>query len=187
MNNSETSMIEGVLWVPRKIEIKEQSLLASFSAGARRKIIRPTMLAEFVEIGVTGRESRLIRFARRHGPIGICQHGVPFGHNRQSFARLSNLGDCYPTPSSERGWDQGEPLEKWFEYAKQARAILTCAESLHRGARPKLEDLKIAYPTCPAGMRLKKSAIMPTSLGLITGAINTWIHYGGLRPHLRWN
>lgn len=185
MANDARSMIEGVLWVPRRIEIKNEFLLTSYSAGGRRKTISPTMLAEFAEFGVTCEESKLLRFAKRYGPIGICEHGLPCGHNRQSFARLHNVGDCESMPSDVPGWDHSEPLEKWFEFAKQAQAILACSANLHRGEHPELEDLKTAYP---AWFAVKQSRCkMATARGLVEGAINTWIHYGGLRPHFLWN
>jgi hypothetical protein len=188
------SVIQGVLWVPGKLGIQNGLLLASSSpdrrrrtTGGRPRAISPLMLAEFAEIGVTGEESKLLRFAKRYGPLGICKHGLPSGHNRQSFARINNVGDCNASPSSVPGWDQSEPLAKWFAFARQAQAILSCSASLHRGKRPNPEDLKTAYP--PWGI-LKPGAQaelnMETARRLIESAINTWIHYGGLRPHFRW-
>jgi hypothetical protein len=184
MTDDARSMIEGTLWVPRRIEIKNKSLLTSYSAGGRRKAISPTMLAEFAEIGVTSEESKLKRFAKRYGPIGICKHGMPCGHNRQSFARVLNVGDCEPMPSSEPGWDQSELLEKWFEFAKEAQAILACSASLHRGERPEMKDLITAYPPWFAAKQSRCN--METARGLVEGAVNTWTHYGGLRPHFRF-
>jgi hypothetical protein len=184
MADGARSIIEGVLRVPLRIEIQDKVLLASYSAGSRKKTISPTMLAEFAEIGVTGEESKLKRFAKRYGPIGICEHDMPCGHNRQSFGRFHNVGDCQPTPSRVPGWDQEEPLEKWVEFAKQAQAILACSANLHRGKPPEVEDLNIAYPPWIA---LKQSrCTMETSRALVGNAVNRWIHFGGLRPHLLW-
>src|ERR1700693_3946255 len=94
------SVIQGVLWVPGKIGMRDGFLLASGGAIGRLKAISPMMLAEFVEIGITGEGSKLLRFAKRYGPIGFCKHALPYGHNRQSFARVCNVGDCEPTPSA---------------------------------------------------------------------------------------
>lgn len=183
------SVIQGVLWVPDKIGVQDGFLLASGSACGRRRTISPMMLAEFVEIGFTGEVSKLLRFAKRYGLIGFCkQHGLPYGHNRQSFARLIHVGDCNPTPTPLPGWDLCDPVAKWFEFAKWAQAILACSDRLHRGERPELDDLKTAYPKWlnqePSD---QTSVYMATSRGLVEGAINTWVHLAGLRPHFRWD
>jgi hypothetical protein len=182
------SVIQGVLWVPGKIEIKDGFLLASGGAIGRRRSVSPTMLEEFIEIGITGEESKLLRFARRYGPIGFCKHGLPYGHNRQSFARLINVRDCHPMPSPVPKWDQGEAVTKWFAFAKQARAIWVCSASLHRGEQPELDDLKTVYPPwLDEKLREQSRPNMATSRGLVEGAINTWVHLGGLHPHFRWD
>jgi len=182
------SVIQGDLWVPEKIGMQDGFLLASGNEGGRKKAVGAMMLAEFAEIGVTREESKVLRFAKRYGPIGFCKHGLPYGHNRQSFARLINVGDCNPMPALVAGWDQGEPVTLWFEFAKQAQAILACSESLHRGKMPVLDDLKTVYP--PWFKQRPKQQSLPnlaTSRGLVEGVINTWVHLGGLRPHFRWN
>ena len=182
------SVIQGVLWVPDKIGVQDGFLLASGGASGRPKAISPMMLAEFVEMGVTGEESKVMRFAKRYGPIGFCKHGLPYGHNRQSLARLINVGDCHPTRSPVPGWDQGEPVTKWFAFAKQAQAILVCSDSLHRGEQPELDDLKTVYPPWfDRKLRKQSRPNMATSRGLLEGAINNWVHLGGLRPHFRWD
>ena len=188
------SVIQGVLWVPGKIGIQNGMLLASSrpdrrkrTAGGRPRAISPSMLTDFAEIGVTGEESKLLRFAKKYGPIGICKHGLPSGHNRQSFARIYNVADCHALPSPVAGWEQGEPLAKWYEFARQAQAILACSSSLHHGKCPEPEDLKTAYP--PWGVlpaRIRAQLNVETGRRLIEGAINTWIYYGGLRPTFRW-
>jgi hypothetical protein len=186
-------VIQGVLWVPGKIAIHNGFLLASRSpdrrkrARAGRRAIPGSMLAEFTEIGVTGEESKLLRFAKRYGPIGICKHGLPSGHNRRSLARVLDAADCQPNTSLVPGWEQSEPVSKWFEYARQAQAILACSASLHRGKLPELEDLKTAYPPWGELKPTAKTELnIETAQGFIEGTINTWVSYGGLRPCFQW-
>jgi hypothetical protein len=149
--------------------------------------IHPEMLEEFVEVGRTAEESKLRLFARKYGPIGFCRHGIPHSHNRQSYARTINVADCSPAPCPVAGWEYAEPVATWFKFARQAYAVLHCNTCLHERKRPPLEELKIAYPEWfKQELRNPLTLNLETSRGLIEGAINTWIYYGGLRPHFHW-
>jgi hypothetical protein len=184
---SERSTIEGKLLVPKEVMIVNGSLLSRGEQVPRP--ISPDMLQEFLEISVTRQESTLLRFARKYGPIGICEHNLPYGHNRRSYARVLNVMDCHPTPSSARGWQCSEPVRLWFEFACQAQAIVDCSARLHNGLTPALEGLEIANPQWSDLSKRLKNRLKPnreTSRAAIEGAINTWIYYGGLRPHFRW-
>lgn len=172
--------LEGLLRVPRKIGVENGFLLTSHSAGARMRRIDSSMLVEFAEIGLTGEESMLLRFAKRYGPLNICDHGLPCEHNRRSFARELDATDCYPLSSPIPGWDQGEPLALWFSFARQAQAILACSAYLHLGERPNREDLTAACGLVPTSLNIE------TARAMVQGAINTWIHNGGLRPYFLW-
>jgi len=180
-------VIEGKLLVPNEVAVRNGSLLSRGEPITRP--ISPGMLQEFLEISVTREESILLRFARRYGPIGICKHDLPCGHNRRSYARTLDVMDCHPKPSRVPEWQCSEPVKLWFQFARQAQAIVDCSARLHNRLPPVLEELRIANPKWSELGELLKNppkASRETAKGLIEAAINTWIYYGGLRPQFRW-
>src|SRR5579863_5077921 len=156
---SEGSVIEGKLLVPKEVVILDGSLLSRGEPVPRS--ISPKMLQEFLEISVTSKESTLLRFARRYGPIGICKDDLPYGHNRKSYARIVDVGDCHPRPSDVPGWQCSEPVKRWFEFACQAQAIVDCSARLHNGLTPALQDLEIANPLWPDLSKKLKNRLNP--------------------------
>ena len=98
MSNTTGQIIEGQLFVPRKAAIRGGLIL--YARELRRKPIYPGMLHEFVEIGATHQPSTVLAFAKKHGPLGICEkHGLPCGHNRQSFVLTSGWPRSFGSPN----------------------------------------------------------------------------------------
>jgi hypothetical protein len=185
MNISDRSVIEGELWVPGETTLLDGQLL--FRGTRSVKPIHPEMLQEFMEVGITGEESALVIFARKYGPIGLCRHGIPYGHNRQSYARKFQVMDCEPVRLQESKWEYAEPIATWFKFARQAHAVLSCSARLHEMRRPPAEELRIAYPDWfEQELREPPKPNLETSRAIIAGAINTWIFFGGLRPQFAW-
>jgi hypothetical protein len=135
------------------------------------------MLRAFVKLADAPPE-RILAFARRWGPLGICRHKLPAAH----------LLDCEPL-----GWDGGggwEPLERWRHYAARAQAALLVAHWLRAGGKGDVPGFgalvrDMAKVLLAAGRFGPKPRIRPPDWwALITGVVNEWIEVGGVRPRL---
>jgi len=121
--------------------------------------------------------SRVLAFARRWGPLGICPCGLPSSHSL----------DCAP-----RGWDGHggwEPLTRWDYYARRARAVLFVASELRGGGKIPNEELMplhldLAKVLLVAGRLQRPRVLPPDQWSLLINVVNEWIEVGGVRPRL---
>lgn len=121
--------------------------------------------------------ARVLAFARRWGPLGICPCGKPATHSL----------DCAPC-----GWDGSggwEPLKRWNFYAHRARAVLFLGSQLRGGGRSPTDEIRplrrdLASVLLAAG-RLEQPRVLPVDLWtLLVLVVNEWIEVGGVRPRL---
>ena len=73
-----------------------------------------TLLAEFVKLA-DATDDRILKFARKYGPLGLCQHGAALGHRDRFNAR------CYK-PGLRGGPDESNPVVKLSELARESIA-----------------------------------------------------------------
>jgi hypothetical protein len=101
----------------------------------------------------------IVRFAKRWGPLGICEHGKPYTHHPE----------CLPLSAPERVWESDdenliwmvnhldstskrpwrrfwEPLTAWRFYSKHFGALLRVARVLAGGGRPSVREWFAAFP-----------------------------------------
>ena len=74
--------------------------------------------------------SRVLEFAKRWGPLGICGHGVVAGHSSRLGCTASSSGRSTQWFSHDVGW---EPIEAWSRYIRHVRALLLLVRQLHEG------------------------------------------------------
>jgi hypothetical protein len=78
----------------------------------------------------------VLGFAKRFGPLRLCEHGVPFSHSTY----------CQPT--------KREPVASWLGYAETARAVVAIASQMRRNRYASREDrdkLWAAWPQLQSG------------------------------------
>jgi hypothetical protein len=124
----------------------------------RNQLVHPSkeMLSEFSLLR-DGTDADILAFAKRWGPLGICEHGVPHTHwpltPWNEHSRIVKEEEIHGRPAKNtpkvkvevlRPWCQPqgseetfraggrEPLVKWRSYAKEAQTIVTVADQLYR-------------------------------------------------------
>jgi hypothetical protein len=173
-------------FVPPRIELKDGDLrwwrhYADRRHPYGREQSPRGMLDAFVGLDVPG---DVLQFARRYGPLALCDHGKPATHNW-----TAEKPGCYP-----KDWQQGicrEPLERWFYYVREARATLLIAAALHQvegGPEDAWQVLLERYEgddmTLAVAQRAKDSAAGRQSL--VCEAVNSWLALANARFSLGW-
>ena len=80
-------------------------------------------------------DAKVLAYAKRHGVLGICGHGLPVTHITGVGTGGWRPVHCTFRESvtvDGREWAT-EPIERWREYARLAGAILSAAAALHQG------------------------------------------------------
>ena len=87
-----------------------------------------------------GDANAILAYARRYGPLDICEHNLPRSHNEknyyQSLWRIQKTvgeGHCQPLHDDDDPEWFWEPIAEWRRYARQALAIVRMAELTLRG------------------------------------------------------
>ena len=125
----------------------------------------------------------IVRFARRYGVLGICEHGRPAAHSRA----------CDPLGREEyRWWD---PIDRWLAYVAQARAILDIAAKLYREKPVKPADWQpldeLVSWLYPEGFS-HEIQDHPTwnnprfQRAHVSVAVAAWVDLADARPRLTW-
>ena len=145
----------------------------------RRVLPGADMLRAFVKLA-DAPDRAILAFAKKWGPLGICQHKVPATHS----------ADCDPAGWEESGRVGGwEPLERWRHYAARARAVVIVSHGLRMGARVSVQDIRpvmLDYATqvMVAGRLESKEECPPDLWNTVTSVVNDWLRLGDVRPRL---
>ncbi|MHB8312385.1 MAG: hypothetical protein ACYDD0_03670 [Candidatus Dormibacteria bacterium] len=158
-------------------------------------------LQAFCQLG-TGADEAVLGFARKWGPLGLCEHGRPRSHDGPGLcpctlqANRSELG----LPSNWEPGEQGapdwhevayEPLEAWRRYARAARALLEVAAYL-RPSGHEIAAAEVWETICPLpppqryqedeGWPLDRPFTHEGALQAIHDALGRWLSWGAVRP-----
>jgi len=132
-----------------------------------------------------------LRFALRYGVLGICEHGLPATHNPPPLEpRGTGIAAtwCYPL-----GWRKSlcwEPLDRWFHFAGQARAMIAIAANLRQDKPGLANDWLAVFAAHP---RQKVDALcqrlgqsVEAGRFYIRSLLLEWLTWGNVRPELNW-
>ena len=176
--------LSGPPWLlPGDTELEEQRLVWSYVAMVqrnRRVPARDGMLERFIELA-DGSAADILRYALHYGVLMICAHGLPASH-RPTRLLNRDLG-CRPAGWGERKcW---EPLERWWHFARQARALLHIANQLRRGFNGNRADWKQIY-----GPRLRQTVpegLKPGNEKFFLGELlQEWLTLGDVHARVQW-
>ena len=135
-------------------------------------------LTAFLRVG-DATDDEILRFARTWGPLGLCEHGRPFGH-----------ADCLPWGNNyselgarDRDWEQylwySESLADWRALARDMRESMTIAIDVRDGRGRRGQWVKSADPDWPG--------LQPTPGGSdVAMHLDDWIKDTGMRPYMEW-
>jgi hypothetical protein len=190
-----------------QLEIRSNFLV--WKAGLANRIIDggdpPGVLREFVGIDSP---AKVLKFAQRFGVLGCCQHGLPYTHpyklarvpwsSQIKLPHLDRLPRGVPRPLAgicrPLGWPPDkpafagyfgecwEPLDVWFHFSRQARALLQLAADIALDKPGRREDWECVYenagsprfdpPKGPAGLTIQSNSMID--------AVNFWLRLGGV-------
>jgi hypothetical protein len=142
-------------------------------------------LAEFVKLDGAAPD-RVLAFARRWGPLGICEHGEPSTHRLlcYPFGVILDAQSHAERAFRGRAW---EPVAAWHRYAMRARAVLLAAADLEEGnvvadrtvatLHAMVEDAQ-TVDVSVAACRRDPNAVRE----LISWVIYYWLRWGAVGP-----
>lgn len=165
--------------------VKEEFLHDEISnALLRKKRSDPELLSRFTKLA-DAPPSRILKFARRWGVLGICKHLVPYTHNRPPLFRGEKRFWCTPTRNEDgKFW---EPIDAWHAYSRQMQSMLRVAANLHQGRPGEVKDWNIIYDLGPTGDGDGLGRYVNSDRHFFTLIVNFWIKVGSVRPNFSWS
>src|SRR5262245_39947600 len=161
----------------------------------------PTQLLDrFIKIAVSSDVANaVVCFAREHGVLDLCEHGLPLTHRiDHGFTRLFGVdpGMCRPVGfdlSRRRPHDSGrEPIKLWVRYSRAALGAVRFASGKGNSAdRKAIEELlpPLGLPDPPKLTWYRRPPLPePTPAddrNLVAHFVNSWLATGGAGPMLR--
>jgi hypothetical protein len=132
-----------------------QKLIAAFQlAGGQVQYLRQIppgapplfggagVLDDFIKLSELS-TAAILAFVAHWGPIGICEHLVPYTHSLSRRSVLSVENVCLPlgvaASEGRAGW---EPVDKWREYSKDAASIVSSAIKFKNSRKRSLEEIQ---------------------------------------------
>jgi hypothetical protein len=174
-----------VVWWPYDVE-RDYLEWWGYDAGSANPYGRETsprgMLDAFVQMKTP---DAALRFARRYGPLALCEHGLPTTHNWTPERQ-----GCYPV-----GWEQGvcrEPLERWLYYVDQARALVAIAAALQRDEKELEEAWQVLLKRYEGDdvaltLAVRQKASLEGRRSLLGGLVNEWLVLANARLSVTWD
>ena len=191
--------------VPKPIELQDKALRWREPNPKRERVRLPLakVLTDFTGLAQAD-DLRVLKFARRWGPLNLCEHGFPRCHRPFYWPTRPSV-NVHACPYDERpvsvkrgdfhrcevqGAEEGcpwEPVEAWRTWARRAQATLQAAAHLHQRTLPDTATWRIAcdaegMPTGPGWWA------PPRRLGdgwaLMDYMLGFWLEGAEVRPML---
>lgn len=133
-----------------------------------------------------------LRFAKRSGPMLICEHELPATHIDVSAGRYIP-GELIDTHQPEVQFGRRVIVERvstWRSLAQQGHAMLAIAHDLRRGVEVELKTWEAVRPLVPtlqnsvATKPLEGLAVQRRALAL---AVQTWLDWSDARVTYTWD
>jgi hypothetical protein len=139
-----------------------------------------------------------LRFAKRWGPLRLCEHGLPGTHVPSDLEET--LGDI------PRCWMAGqlqftEPIGLWRQYSRHAAAIIRITAQLKDGVPTPRDwwdpmrqlqhdeqvETDIEWAETYAPVDIPRKDLVASQEAGVERWINWWLRLAGIRPVLRWD
>jgi hypothetical protein len=170
------SLLPGQLMVPEDVEVSRGNIVwyvdySPLDLKPKFVLAEGPILDQFLRI-TEMHPARVERFARTWGVFDPPDGRTKTGHL----------------------FSGEEPIALWYAMARQARAIVSLASTIHRGETTNIEDWRTMYSVgiIPKNsfLRMWESApqfrIMETEKRAIYEVVNAWLEYGAVRPSMSW-
>lgn len=126
-------------------------------------------------------DTQVLRFARRFGALEMCKHGMSFlGHVVSVWEPRSGqvrvITECHVRMELQ-------PTDVYRKYAREIRALLRVAASLHRGRQIHRDDWQVLKGTDEA----KQVPDADAAREAVEIWVGNWLSQGRVQPTLGWN
>ncbi len=141
-------------------------------------------LSSFVDLAGAPPE-RVLDFARRWGVLKLCEHGLPRTHHPDCDVMHRDKD----APTERHAW---EPIERWDQFARRARVVLSITERLRSGGIGLSEEWADVgspplAPGIPGGADWHWLAEDPAAQRLaIAACVTEWLGLAALTPQIVW-
>jgi hypothetical protein len=136
-----------------------------------------------------GTDSRILKFARKYGPLFLCHpHGRPLPPRRTQFGHGHEEPECAPrggllTPFAE-------PLVRWRELSAQSRAVIDVTVTLRAGQRltpPQLQPLVSCLPGGADAWDFNdRRTTAVEARQMVAYVVNEWMSWAGSELRISW-
>lgn len=172
VSQDERGVIEAPRPVPAVITLDGQDLVWS-NEELKERSIDGKILLEFANLSIGDPERQredVLAFAYRYGVLELCHHGQPYRHMIRGHGII-----CKPAGR--------EPLQVWFQFAREVAAILRISAKLRRDERGASADWEVLFPSRHESVA--KMALQGLRF-LIAAKVDTWLRDNGVYPQLYW-
>jgi predicted RNA-binding Zn-ribbon protein involved in translation (DUF1610 family) len=138
----------------------------------KRAVARPNgrLLTRFIEL-VDASDDKILAYARQYGRIGLCKHG-----------ELQHLASDYPECIQDGlGGKFVEPVERWRENAKHARALLNAIAQFSKSGKVADQTLIALNPKLGLSAAALREA-RTTDGAFIAAWTQIWLRACKVRP-----
>lgn len=130
------------LLVPAEVKLKNEQLHWSGKEGKFESVRVPnTLLNSFISLGKADTK-KIYMFAKKWGPLGLCQHGLPRTH---SWGTTFQYGR---NERNQRNTCQSlntEPIDSWRRWSEKFRAVLNVTANVYAGRHGKIGDWRLIF------------------------------------------
>jgi hypothetical protein len=159
-------MQPGRLRAPKTMSLNGDRLAWDRLSEDRTPLPSKDLLEDFWQLSHTGKPADYLRFARRWGPLGLCEdHGKPCTH----------ASDCHPR---ETKYIYSEPLSGWQDYAKKFEAAVWVAYKNTEKEKCTPEEWHLVGGSGDA-WHVSAQALK------LAETVNTWLRDGDVRPQVK--
>jgi hypothetical protein len=181
------SLQAGFSYVPERIELNEGALI--YSNWSSKKVRPgPGLLEDFVQL-YRSSDEEILKYARRWGVLGICEHGLPSSHNSET-----GPAGCFPN-ELDKGWLWfTEPVERWRYFSRKFSAIQYVGAYLNQdklGDEVDWELIERPRVYLNQNFEPRQRPRFPADLAegrlLLARELNKLIRIGQVRPGVAWD
>ena len=188
------------LVVPTQVRLNGDLLCYSVLAERRSPIPGPGLLDAFAGIETP---AHVLRFARRWGALGHCEHGLPVPQVGIHPSRACHHRGCDQWEHVRRLRCQVEPFRQWQKTVEVVRAILRLGHACREGSLGEIGDCVTVWnwghseeeksfgkelfdPSSRFNLGETKATLLARQRGVVQHAINRWMALAEVHPFFSW-
>jgi hypothetical protein len=170
LNQRKNKYIYDKLLVPQNIELIGDKLKWDLEGKVSTRYSFRNLISKFADLANSGSEE-VLAFAKKFGVLGLCKHQLPASHSKTSIL-TKNKTDSICQPLGE------ESINLWWDFARNAQAILRISLALRLNSRTRKEDWLVLLANQEKDLPTTKK----TEKQLIENSINLWLDLAGIKP-----